>query len=349
MNIDKTRLLTIGILVNTYARKTHIGPWQLGKTLGTGSTGRIRLVRHESSGQRGAAKIMTKEYNLETYLENGRELAQERWTNAMEREVIIMKMIRHPHVVQMYDVWETKRELYLVLEYVEGGDLFEYIIKHQQVAEAEAVRLFVQLMSGVDYCHSFSICHRDLKPENILLDKFNNVKIADFGFAALQPPGWKLARSCGTPHYAAPEVIAGVQYDGAPADIWSCGVILFALLAGRVPFDDEDARVLLQKVRFGAFDMPEELSPEAKDLISRMLTVEPTSRITMAEIWTHPLFSNYLSPAKLEEARLPHGYSNVGRPLANANEIDPVILESLRSLWHGQSAAVVTEALMNEE
>ena len=137
-------------------------------------------------------------------------------------------------------------------------------------------------IAGIDYCHRFNICHRDLKPENLLLDRDRNIKIADFGMAALERGDKLLETSCGSPHYASPEIVAGLNYHGASSDIWSCGIILFALLTGRLPFDDEDIRTLLAKVKIGKFNMPQELPHEAKDLIRRMLEVNPSKRITVS-------------------------------------------------------------------
>lgn len=220
-----------------------------------------------------------------------------------------------------------------MLEYVDGGDLFDYMIRRGSLPEPEAVSIFVQILKAVEYCHHFNICHRDLKLENILLDKNNGVKIADFGFAALQPPGWKLARSCGTPHYAAPEVIGGGEYNGPPADIWSCGIILFALLNGTVPFDDDDHMAVLQKVRIGTYTMPQHMSAEAKNLIHRILTVNPDQRITMEDIWKHPLVTHYLNEAEIAARKQQASFKTIAHPVECVEEIDRTILESMQSLW----------------
>ena len=134
------------------------------------------------------------------------------------------------------------------MEHVEGGELFDYLVKRGRLSETEAVVFFQQIVMGVEYCHQHLICHRDLKPENLLLDKNKKVKVADFGMASLQVPTKLLETSCGSPHYACPEIIKGIRYDGPPADIWSCGVILYALVTGNLPFDDENIRKLLNKV-----------------------------------------------------------------------------------------------------
>ena len=180
-----------------------------------------------------------------------------------------MKLIRHPNILTLHDVYESNSDLYLVLDHVEGGELFDYLVKRGRLPEREALIFFQQVISGLDYCHQHLVCHRDLKPENLLLDANLNIKIADFGMAALQPEGKFLETSCGSPHYASPEIIKGEKYDGSSsqrlcrvvtytwalanlgpaADIWSCGIILYALLTGNLPFDDENIRKLLSKVR----------------------------------------------------------------------------------------------------
>lgn len=165
------------------------------------------------------------------------------------------------------------------MEYVEGGELFDYLVSKGRLHADEARHYFQQIISGVDYCHRFNICHRDLKPENLLLDGEKNIKIADFGMAALERDGRMLETSCGSPHYASPEIVSGLNYHGASSDIWSCGVILFALLNGNLPFDHSDIRQLLSLVKKGQFNMPPTLPADAQDLIRRMLIVDPEQRI----------------------------------------------------------------------
>nr|CAD7403978.1 unnamed protein product [Timema cristinae] len=175
---------------------------------------------------------------------------------------------------------------YLVLEHVSGGELFDYLVKKGRLTPKEARRFFRQIISALDFCHSHSICHRDLKPENLLLDEKNNIKIADFGMASLQPAGSMLETSCGSPHYACPEVIRGEKYDGRKADVWSCGVILYALLVGALPFDDDNLRQLLEKVKRGVFHIPHFVPPDCQNLLRGMIEVNPDKRLTVS----HPLF-----------------------------------------------------------
>lgn len=256
-----------------------------------------------------------------------------------------MKLIDHPNVMQLYDVWETSTDLYLVLEYVKGGELFDYMCSKGKLPVPEALHYFQQIIGAIDYCHRFNIAHRDLKPENILLDEHFNIKIADFGMAAWQIDNM-LKTSCGSPHYAAPEVISGHAYNGFAADIWSCGIILFALLSARLPFDDEDCDALLFQVTEGKYDMPLEIDPLAQNLIRRMLTTEVERRITMPEILTHPFFK--LHPPKVS-TRIYPSLDCISRPIGGLAPIDPDIFANLRTLWHGTSDAEIMESLRNDK
>lgn len=218
--------------------------------------------------------------------------------------------------------------------------------------EQEAVNYFRQIIEGVDYCHRFNICHRDLKPENLLLDKHRNIKIADFGMAALETSDRMLETSCGSPHYASPEIVGGKSYHGAPSDIWSCGIILFALLTGHLPFDDENIRKLLYKVQEGKFYMPPELSPQAKDLIWKILKVKPEDRITMPDILNHPLLKKYPVKSKSNNRRksgTPIDPELVARPVHSQLDVDPEILKNLQTLWNGISTDIILQRLLSEE
>ncbi|KAF4153305.1 hypothetical protein CNMCM6069_001003 [Aspergillus lentulus] len=345
-------------------RKTHVGPWQLGKTLGEGATGRVRLAKHAVTGQTAAIKIVSKrsaaiaQSESIAAMDRNASLFSGTGTRQMpsgiEREVVIMKLIEHPNVISLYDVWENRGELYLVLEYVQGGELFHYVQNHGPLPEEEAVRLFRQIIAGLGYCHRFNICHRDLKPENILLDSWRNVKLADFGMAALQPAGHWLNTSCGSPHYAAPEIIYGRKYRGDKADIWSCGIILYALLTGYLPFDGGDLPSTLRQVKRGEYTIPPELSVEAADLIQRILQKRPEDRITMHGIWMHPLLKkyeqfhqamshHYLGPAP------PLTAQDCGPPVPSRQDIDIDILRNLQTLWHGVKTEALIERVLNPQ
>ncbi|KAI0295388.1 kinase-like domain-containing protein [Multifurca ochricompacta] len=259
-----------------------------------------------------------------------------------------MKLIEHPNIMHLYDVWETSTELYLILEYVEGGELFDYLCKRGRLSTPEALGYFQQIIAAIDYCHRFNIAHRDLKPENLLLDQDKNIKVADFGMAAWQMNNTSglLRTACGSPHYAAPEVIEGRAYNGSSSDIWSCGVILFALLAGRLPFDDEDLHTLLEKVKIGSYDMPQSIDKHAQDLITRMLEKDVRKRITIEQILVHPFFT--LHPPK-NPMLVPPSLVTIARPIQSPGDIDPDILANLRTLWHGTPEEEIIKKLTNSE
>lgn len=309
----------------------------------------MRIARHSKTGQYAAVKIVSK-----TALVNSRRSLQgldehaDRILLGIEREIVIMKLIDHPNIMRLYDVWETSTELYLILEYVEGGELFDYLCKRGRLSTSEALGYFQQIIAAIDYCHRFNIAHRDLKPENLLLDQDKNIKVADFGMAAWQMnhTSGLLRTACGSPHYAAPEVIEGRAYNGSSSDIWSCGVILFALLAGRLPFDDEDLHTLLEKVKIGAYDMPQAIDKRAQDLITRMLEKDVPKRITVEQILLHPFFT--LHPPK-SPMLVPPPLDNIARPIEDRSAIDPDILANLRTLWHGTPEEVIIKKLTNGE
>lgn len=364
LNVDKVvqsvtnatkRLSQISTNTNHSANKrqshNRVGPWKLGRTLGRGSTGRVRLARNSETGQLAAVKILPKSNFRKVDARNKANMGPEykhKLAYGIEREIIIMKLVSHPNIMGLYDVWENKNDLYLVLEYIEGGELFDYLIKRGQLAEAEAVGYFKQIIGGVSYLHQFNICHRDLKPENLLLDHNNNIKIADFGMAALEVQNKLLETSCGSPHYASPEIVSGKNYHGAPSDIWSCGIILFALLTGHLPFDDENIRKLLLKVQHGKYTMPKFLSPEAKDLISKILRVNPKERISIAEIARHPLFQKY--PNQMPDVYRSFEATSLKDPVTKSDkEIDDEVLQSLSILFHNRDKTILVKRLMSNE
>ncbi|KAH3661538.1 hypothetical protein OGAPHI_006386 [Ogataea philodendri] len=345
-NANKRLSQTSTISNSKRKAENKIGPWRLGRTLGRGSTGRVRLAKHCVTGQLSAVKIVPKAApgTVPSYKKGrGPKIDPNGLPYGIEREIIIMKLISHSNIMALYDVWENENELYLVLEYVEGGELFDFLINRGRLSEREAVGYFKQIIRAVEYCHKFDICHRDLKPENILLDKNHNIKIADFGMAALETKHRLLETSCGSPHYASPEIVAGRTYHGSPSDVWSCGIIFFALLTGHLPFDDSNIRKLLLKVQTGKFHMPANLSNEAKDLIWSMLRVDPRNRISIHDILQHPLLRKYPDT----EQSLPVIEDVDERMSKPIKEIDPDILHNLQTLWHGIPINELVKNLQN--
>uniref|UniRef100_A0A8C1XYQ8 Si:ch211-255p10.4 n=1 Tax=Cyprinus carpio TaxID=7962 RepID=A0A8C1XYQ8_CYPCA len=299
----------------------YVGPYRLEKTLGKGQTGLVKLGIHCITGQKVAIKIVNREKLSESVLMK------------VEREIAILKLIEHPHVLKLHDVYENNKYLYLVLEHVSGGELFDYLVKKGRLTPKEARKFFRQIISALDFCHSHSICHRDLKPENLLLDERNNIRIADFGMASLQVGDSMLETSCGSPHYACPEVIRGEKYDGRRADVWSCGVILFALLVGALPFDHDNLRQLLEKVKSGVFHMPHFIPPECQALLRGMIEVNPEKRL------------KFICPCL--ELPPPRRVS-MGR-IMSLTELDPDVLDSMYSLGCFRDRVKLAQDLQCEE
>ena len=251
---------------------------------------------------------------------------------------------------------------YLILEYVEGGELFHHIQDNGFLTEDEAVRIFRQIIAGLSYCHSFNICHRDLKPENILLDGQGNVKIVDFGMAALQAKNQWLHTSCGSPHYACPEVIRGQPYRGDLADAWSSGVVLFAMLSGCLPFysnladEEENCADVIGKVQHGQYLFPVGFSEEAMDFIERILQPDPSNRMRIRDMWGHALLMKYEYLDALDYDGRPYigpapslTVLDCGPPIRRRSEIDTELLRNLHNLWHSTSEVELAKRLMSEE
>ncbi|CAD7933130.1 unnamed protein product [Amoebophrya sp. A25] len=265
-----------------------IGPYTLGGTLGVGTFGKVKLAEHLLTGEKVAVKIINK-LKMETM--NMHEKTR--------REITILQLLKHPHVIRLYELIDTPSDLFMVMEYVAGGELFDHIVHKLRLRESEGRRFFQQIVAGVEYCHGNNVVHRDLKPENLLLDTNLHVKIADFGLSNRMRTGEFLKTSCGSPNYASPEVVSGKAYAGPEVDVWSCGVVLYALLCGSLPFDDENVPNLFRKIKHGNFTLPGHLTNEAKDLIVQMLVVDPTKRINFPQIRSHKWFKvnlpDYLS------------------------------------------------------
>lgn len=289
-----------------------IDDYEIIRTLGQGTTAKVKLARNRNTDQHVAIKIIKKSlFAVKTDLER-----------KIRREIALMKLMDHPHLLKLINVFESQRHIQIVMEYAENGELFDYLVSRSKLGVNEAMDFFRQLIYALEYLQSNAICHRDLKPENILLDRSNHLKIADFGFARWMQND-VAETSCGSPHYAAPEVIRGEVYDGRGADIWSCGVILYALLAGKLPFDDPSIRNLLSKIKSGHFVMPSFFPEDVQNLISRMLTVDTKSRITISEIKSHPAFSINVPPGYKFPTPLP--LPNISTPVPDDQITDDIL------------------------
>ncbi|XP_013860705.1 serine/threonine-protein kinase SIK2 [Austrofundulus limnaeus] len=253
----------------------RVGFYDIERTLGKGNFAVVKLARHRITKTEVAIKIIDKTQLDAVNLEK------------IYREVQIMKMLDHPHIIKLYQVMETKNMLYLVTEYAKNGEIFDYLAKHGRLSELEARRKFWQILSAVEYCHNRNIVHRDLKAENLLLDGHMNIKIADFGFGNFFQPGEPLATWCGSPPYAAPEVFEGQQYEGPQLDIWSMGVVLYVLVCGALPFDGPTLPVLRQRVLEGRFRIPYFMTEDCEHLIRRMLVLDPSKRLSLTQIKEH--------------------------------------------------------------
>ncbi|CAA2992202.1 CBL-interacting kinase 32 [Olea europaea subsp. europaea] len=273
--------------------KRKIGKYEVGRTIGEGTFAKVKFAKNSETGQPVALKILDKDKVLK------HKIAEQ-----IKREVATMKLIKHPNVVRLYEVMASKTKIFIVLEFVTGGELFDKIVNHGRMLEDEARKYFQQLINAVDYCHSRGVYHRDLKPENLLLDASGNLKVSDFGLSALSQQvkdDGLLHTTCGTPNYVAPEVLDDHGYDGATADLWSCGVILFVLLAGYLPFDDSNLMNLYNKISSAEFTCPPWISFNARKFITRILNPNPVTRITIPEILKDEWFKKDYKPPVFDE------------------------------------------------
>ncbi|KAG8099107.1 hypothetical protein GUJ93_ZPchr0013g36917 [Zizania palustris] len=268
---------------------TLMQKYEMGRLLGQGTFAKVYHARNTETSESVAIKVIDKEKVLKGGL-----------MDQIKREISVMKLVRHPNIVQLYEVMATKAKIYFVLEHVKGGELFNKV-QRGRLKEDAARKYFQQLICAVDFCHSRGVYHRDLKPENLLLDENSNLKVSDFGLSALadcKRQDGLLHTTCGTPAYVAPEVINRKGYDGAKADIWSCGVILFVLLAGYLPFHDKNLMDMYKKIGKAQFKCPSWFNTDVRRLLLRILDPNPSTRISMEKIMENPWFRKGLD-AKL--------------------------------------------------
>ncbi|KAK6348752.1 hypothetical protein TWF730_009525 [Orbilia blumenaviensis] len=337
---------------DTAGMQLAVGPWRLGRVLGEGASGRVCLGKHQKTGRFAAIKIINKDKAqcTTTSIQQAGCSIQ----HAIEREIAVMNIPVHPNAIQLYEIWDSRDEIYLVLEYVNGGDLLQYMTRKRFLPEREVVRLFKQLITGLSHLHQFSIYHRDLKHENLMMDRSGNIKIGDFGMAALQPEGHKFTSACGSPNYAAPEVVQGWPYNGSAADIWSSGVILYGMLTHQLPFDDPDTSTILNRIVYAEYKMPKSISPEAADLIKRMLDPDPGRRIKLKSVFEHPFMTKYqdrIPSLPLTEHAQIGDIQNFTSHMATVRplHVDMDIITKLKALWMTQDEGILANKVLFQE
>ncbi|GMN58210.1 hypothetical protein TIFTF001_027310 [Ficus carica] len=268
-----------------------VGKYEVGRTIGEGTFAKVKFARKTETGESVAMKVLAKSTIL-----------KHRMVEQIKREISIMKIVRHPNIVRLHEVLSSRTKIYIILEFVTGGELFDKIVHQGKLSEHESRRYFQQLIDAVSHCHSKGVYHRDLKPENLLLDSYGNLKVSDFGLSALPRQGVGLLHTtCGTPNYVAPEVLGNQGYDGAAADVWSCGVILFVIMAGYLPFDETDLPTLYGKINAAKFSCPVWFSHGAKSLIHKILDPNPKTRIRIEGIRKDPWFRKNYAPVEHRE------------------------------------------------
>ncbi|KAE9598922.1 hypothetical protein Lal_00022336 [Lupinus albus] len=297
--------------------------YELGRLLGQGNFAKVYHARNLKTGQSVAIKVFNKEMVTRVGM-----------IEQIKREISIMRRLRHPNVVQLYEVMASKTKIYFVMECVKGGELFDKVSRGK-LREDVARKYFQALIDAVDYCHSKGVFHRDLKPENVLLDENGDLKISDFGLSALlesRKIDGLLHTTCGTPAYVAPEVIKKKGYDGDKADIWSCGVILYVLLAGYLPFNDRNLMEMYRKIGKGDFKCPPWIAADSKKLLRRILDPNPKTRISITRIMDNSWFRKGYK--QIEASKCP--------PLSNRDGEDFMDIEAAFSSPNSEASTMLT-------
>ncbi|KAL3480133.1 hypothetical protein BJX99DRAFT_35342 [Aspergillus californicus] len=322
---------------------TPTGQWSLGKTLGAGSMGKVKVGKHLETGQQVAIKIVPRQSTEEHRSAREAERADRSKEIRTAREAAIVSLVNHPYICGMRDVVRTNYHWYMLFELVNGGQMLDYIISHGKLKEKQARKFARQIASALDYCHRNSIVHRDLKIENILISKTGDIKIIDFGLSNLFSPRSLLKTFCGSLYFAAPELLQARQYTGPEVDVWSFGIVLYVLVCGKVPFDDQSMPKLHAKIKQGVFEYPPGLSAECRHIISRMLVTDPKQRASLAEIMNHPWMTKGFSGA-------PDNHLPTRDPLQLP--LDPEVIEKMTGFDFGPPdyiAAQLTKIVESED
>ncbi|KAE8694932.1 CBL-interacting serine/threonine-protein kinase 18 [Hibiscus syriacus] len=309
---DNSSYSTISESAVISSANTLSGKYEIGKLLGCGAFAKVFHARNVRTGQSVAIKAVSKQ----KVLKGG-------FVEQVKREIVIMRRLHHPNIVKLIEVLATKTKVYFVMEFAKGGELFTRIAKGR-FSEDLTRRYFQQLISAVGYCHSRGVFHRDLKPENLLLDENYNLKITDFGLSAVKEqirPDGLLHTLCGTPAYVAPEILAKKGYDGAKVDVWSCGIILYVLHAGYLPFNDPNLMVMYHRIYKGEFRFPKWTSVDLRRFICRLLDPNPDTRITVDEIINDPWFKKGYKEIKFHDEDFEFKEESQGKKFLNAFDI----------------------------
>ena len=313
---------------------TEVGNYAVSGKLGEGTFGVVIKAQHKIAGEKVAVKVLEK-----------RRMKEADDIERVGREIQILKQLKHPHIVRLWEIIYAADRIYLVMEYAAKGELFQYIVKQGRLREDEGRRFFNQIVAGVSYLHQNNVVHRDIKPENLLLDSDRNIRIVDFGLSTKCAPGQVLKHACGSPCYAAPEMLTrqgqAHGYVGHPVDIWSSGVTLFAMICGFLPFEHANTSALYKKIIAGEYAAPPFLSREAKDVLKRLLTTDPTRRTSLAAIAEHP----WCTKDGAASAVVQPGSANGGAvaQLTAEREPDMATLQKMEMSYGYSSASVISD------
>jgi 5'-AMP-activated protein kinase catalytic alpha subunit len=257
-----------------------LSDYEIKETIGKGTFSIVKLGINKITNEKVAIKILKK-----------KKMQKNKDKLRLEREINILKRLHHINLIKIHKISEESDNYFIVMEYCENGELFNYIVAHERLSEEETAYFFYQLINGLDYIHHKNIVHRDLKPENLLLSQGNILKIVDFGLSNYYYPEEQLLSTpCGSPCYASPEMVCGNKYNGFKIDVWSCGIIIFAMICGYLPFEDPNNEILFKKIMKCKVDYPEYLSEEVLDILNKIIVIDPNKRINIEQIRQHPFY-----------------------------------------------------------
>ena len=297
----------------------QIGNYILINQIGSGGFAKVYLAFHIPTSEKVAIKILNKSL-LRKDPENAERL---------KKEIEILKLVKHKNIVRLYEVMETPQKIYLVMELCENGELFDYILEHQNLDEKKALKIFQEIINGIEYLHKQNIVHRDIKPENMLLDSDYSIKLIDFGISTQYSNSELLSTPCGTVVYAPPEMHRGNKYCGLLSDVWSCGVVLYAMVCGYLPFGEENEEINISNIINGVFEIPSFISPELKDLLIHILDKDPYQRYDIDQIKNHSWFN--LTKPRMRDGIIV-GYNNI--------PVDNEVIKKCAKEYHGNSAKI---------